>query len=57
VGRPLAREALAEARGTMLRVATVVGSGAVRLLYPVAAELVATGPTDTDTRRPSGGTP
>ena len=41
----------------MLRIATVVGSGAVRLLYPVAAELVATGPTDTATRRPPGGTP
>ena len=41
----------------MLRVATVAGSGAVRLLYPVAAELVATGSTDTTTRRPPGETP
>ena len=41
----------------MLRIATVVGSGAVRLTYPAAAEPVATGSADTATRRPPGGTP
>ena len=57
----MAREAPAEALGTMLPAATVVGPGAVRLLYPnaaaVAGELATTGPTDPGTRRPPRGTP
>ena len=57
----MARKAPAEALGTMLLVTTVVGSGAVRLLYPnaaaVAGELATPGPTDPGTRRPLGGTP